>query len=69
VVRTPAGNVEVDPSAKAAGRGAYVCARPECWADAIKRDRLAHALRTTISPTDREALERHASQLTAGVPA
>ncbi len=63
VVRTPEGTVEVDPTGKRSGRGAYVCARAECWAEAIKKDRMAHALRTTISQSDRETLERHGAQL------
>jgi hypothetical protein len=63
VVRTPEGAVTVDTTGKAAGRGAYVCAQSDCWAEAIKKDRLAHALRTTISQADHEALERYAEQL------
>ena len=63
VVRTPEGTVEVDPSAKRAGRGAYVCARASCWQEALKRDKLARALRTTISAADRAALRRYAEQL------
>lgn len=55
--------VEVDGTGKRAGRGAYVCARPECWAEALKKDRLANALRTTVSASDREALERYADGL------
>ena len=63
VVRTPEGAVVVDATAKRPGRGAYICARLECWSQAIKKDRLAHALRTTISQADREALERYGEQL------
>jgi predicted RNA-binding protein YlxR (DUF448 family) len=63
VVRTPEGTVEVDPAAKRPGRGAYICARPECWKEALKKDRLAHALRATISQAGREALERYGEQL------
>ena len=63
VVRTPEGAVEVDPTAKRPGRGAYICARPDCWKEALKKDRLAHALRTTISQSDVEALERYGEQL------
>ena len=62
-VRTSEGRVEVDPSGRSAGRGAYVCADPACWAEALKHDRLARALRTTISNEDREALRRYAEQL------
>ena len=63
VVRTPEGAVEVDPSGKRAGRGAYVCARRSCWEEAIKKDRLARALRTTIAAQDRDTLRRYAEQL------
>ncbi len=65
IVRAPEGTVEVDPTAKRPGRGAYICARPECWKEALKKDRLAHALRTTISQADRQALERYGEQLNA----
>ncbi len=63
VVRTPEGAVVVDATAKSPGRGAYICVRHECWSEAIKKDRLARALRTTVSQADREALERYGEQL------
>ncbi len=63
VVRTPEGAVVVDATGKRNGRGAYVCARRPCWEAALTKDRLARALRTTISPADREALRRYAEQL------
>ncbi len=56
VVRTPQDGVLVDITGKAAGRGAYLCRRPECWEAALKRDRLGAALRTKITPADRERL-------------
>lgn len=56
VVRTPEGRVEADPTGKRPGRGAYLCASAACWQQALKRDRLARSLKTTISPQDREAL-------------
>ena len=62
VVRTREGAVEADPSGKRAGRGAYLCARHSCWQEALKKDRLARALRTTISASDRDALRRYAEQ-------
>jgi hypothetical protein len=67
VVRTPEGVVEVDPTGKRSGRGAYLCARSACWEEALKKDRLARALRTTISPREREELLRHAEQLQPAV--
>ncbi len=63
IVRTPEGRVEVDPTGKRPGRGAYVHRDYRCWQAALKRDRLAHALRTAISPQDREALVAYAESL------
>ena len=65
VVRTPEGTVEVDPAGKRNGRGAYLCASRSCWEDALKKDRLARALRTTVSPADAVALRAYAERLDA----
>jgi uncharacterized protein len=61
VVRSPQGSVSVDRTGKANGRGAYVHDSPECWHVAITKDKLGHALKVSIAPADREALERHAA--------
>ena len=50
VVRTPDGEVTLDPSGKISGRGAYLCSNSECWTRAIKSQRLAKALNCRISP-------------------
>jgi predicted RNA-binding protein YlxR (DUF448 family) len=63
IVRTPEATVQVDATGKLSGRGAYVCASRSCWEDALKKDRLAHALRTTISPDDRAELLSYAERL------
>jgi predicted RNA-binding protein YlxR (DUF448 family) len=63
VVRSPEGRVAVDPTGKANGRGAYVCASPACWEVALKRGRLAQSLRMTIPDEDRQALADFASTL------
>ncbi len=63
VVRTPEGRVEVDPTGKRNGRGAYVHAQPECWAEAL-RGKLEQALKATLSGDDRHALETFAGGLT-----
>ncbi len=63
VVRTPDGHVEVDITSKANGRGAYVCAQQACWEEALTKDRLARALRTTISPDARGKLRSFGKQL------
>jgi predicted RNA-binding protein YlxR (DUF448 family) len=65
VVRTPAGNVEVDATGKKSGRGAYLCPRPECWEEALRKDRLARALRTTLSQPDRVMLREYGGNLAA----
>lgn len=56
VVRTENG-VQVDPSGKMNGRGAYLCERAECWQRAISSDVLAKALRVTLTAEDRERLK------------
>ena len=63
IVRTPQGHVEVDPTGKAAGRGAYLCQRRQCWQEALKRDSLARALRVKLWETDKEKLTAFAEQL------
>jgi predicted RNA-binding protein YlxR (DUF448 family) len=53
----------VDPTGKAAGRGAYLCASPACWEVALKRGRLGQSLRVSISEEDRRTLVAHATTL------
>ena len=55
--------VAVDPTGKAAGRGAYLCASPSCWEVALKRGRLGQSLRVTISDDDRQKLVAYAAGL------
>jgi predicted RNA-binding protein YlxR (DUF448 family) len=54
IVRTPDG-VHIDPTGKAAGRGAYIHNVRSCWERAM-RGVLASALKTTINETDLAAL-------------
>jgi predicted RNA-binding protein YlxR (DUF448 family) len=62
VVRTPEGDVVVDPSGKSNGRGAYVCADLECFEAAVRKRRFSSALRVNMNEDDtdrlREAFER-----------
>jgi predicted RNA-binding protein YlxR (DUF448 family) len=55
-VRNAAGDVSIDPSGRAAGRGAYVCRTAECTDIAIKKGALTRALRTPLSEGLRAAL-------------
>ncbi|MBC7242187.1 MAG: YlxR family protein [Anaerolineae bacterium] len=59
VVRTPEGQIVVDPTGKRAGRGAYLCRRRSCWELALKRGSLEHALKTTLSEEERAQLRAH----------
>lgn len=43
VVRTPEGTVELDPTGKRNGRGAYVCPRIDCLRAAVKARRFNKA--------------------------
>ncbi len=58
VVRTPEGHVEIDRSGKANGRGAYLCADPDCFEIARKRRRLDSALRVGLKEDDYIRLRR-----------
>lgn len=61
VVRQPDGTVKIDPTGKANGRGAYVCARRTCWDKALKQGLLDRALKTRLSPEDQAHLAAHAA--------
>ncbi|AEF94350.1 protein of unknown function DUF448 [Desulfotomaculum nigrificans CO-1-SRB] len=58
VVRTPQETVEIDPSGKKSGRGAYICADIDCLQKAIKGKRLERALERSISPEIIETLRQ-----------
>jgi hypothetical protein len=55
-VRTPDAGVQVDPSGKQNGRGAYLCDQAACWDRALDSDTLEKALRTTLTEEDRARL-------------
>lgn len=59
LVRISNGTVEVDPSGKKAGRGAYLCQSPECWEDGLKRGRLEYNLRTALTQENHQQLIRY----------
>ena len=48
MVRTPEGSVEVDPTGKKAGRGAYLCRKSRCWELGLGKGHLEHALEVKI---------------------
>jgi predicted RNA-binding protein YlxR (DUF448 family) len=67
LVQVSGGGVEVDPSGKRVGRGAYLCSAPECWEIGLKKSRLEHALRITLTRDNREQLLRYGMGLGEGV--
>jgi len=48
IVRTPTGEVKIDPTGKLSGRGAYLCGAKECLALAFKTNKLGRALKCEI---------------------
>jgi hypothetical protein len=64
LVRSAAGQIEVDPTGKAAGRGAYLHERRACWTRALERRTLDQALRLTITDADRTRLRAIGDQYT-----
>jgi predicted RNA-binding protein YlxR (DUF448 family) len=63
IVHTPEGNVEIDPSGKQSGRGAYLCRQKSCWETALKRRSLERALKTTFDDATKAALIAYAETL------
>jgi len=61
VVRTAEG-VQLDPTGKLAGRGAYLHDRRECWERGLKGT-LAHALKTTLTMEERATFEEFMNTL------
>ena len=66
IVRLPDGKVELDPRGRLAGRGAYICAKPECWQACMSSNRLDYVLKTKIAPIERERLLAEGRSLIGG---
>ena len=56
IVRTPTGEVVVDPTGKAPGRGGYVCKNAECIQQARSGKGLERALKTSVPATVYDSL-------------
>jgi predicted RNA-binding protein YlxR (DUF448 family) len=65
VVRTPAGEVVVDPTGKKSGRGASICGTRACWEKALAGTLLDRALRVQVRDADRAALRAYLATLPA----
>lgn len=57
VVRTPEGQVILDPTGKRSGRGAYICPDLACLQEAHRRGRLGRSLEMEIDQSTWEQLE------------
>ena len=57
VVRTPGGEVLVDGTGRANGRGAYLCHSGECLKKAVKTRALERALETSVDSAAYEKLK------------
>ena len=51
IVRTPEGEILLDATGKANGRGAYICNNVECFRKAVKNKGLERSLKSSI-PAD-----------------
>ena len=60
IVQTEGGSVEIDSSGGTRGRGAYLCAVPDCWEKGLSKNRLEKALRTKIADENKEDLNKAA---------
>lgn len=56
IIRTPGGALMLDAGGKAGGRGVYLCKKSACWDLALKKDRLARAVKAELDPTQRDTL-------------
>ena len=63
IVRTADG-VQIDPTGKVAGRGAYLHDQRECWERGLK-GALGHALKVPLTHSDRARLEEFMNNLPA----
>ena len=67
IVRNPQG-VQIDPTGKMAGRGAYLHSLRSCWNKALK-GALAAALKTELTDEERERLIAFSASLPDEDPA
>ena len=63
IIRSPEGEIRIDASGRASGRGAYLCNDVSCLEKAIKRHALSRSLKTDIPP---QILEKLKAQLAEG---
>lgn len=65
IVRTPEGEVKIDPTGKLNGRGAYLCDKSSCWERASSSPILSRALNVQLTQETREYIKECAAGLTS----
>lgn len=63
IVRSPEGEITLDPGGKKSGRGAYICQQEACLARAIKQKQLDRALEAPIGPEVTQQLRQTLASL------
>ena len=63
VIRTPAGEFELDATGKKNGRGAYLCPSRECLEKAVKSKGLERSFKQAIPPEVYSRLEKEMDDL------
>src|SRR5262245_60821633 len=64
IVRTADAGVQIDPTGKRNGRGAYLCNQVSCWQRAVGSDVMDKALRTTLTAEDKQRLNEAMHMMT-----
>lgn len=65
IVRTPEGEVKIDPTGKLNGRGAYLCDKSGCWERAIFTPLLSRSLNVQLTQETRDYIKECAAGLTS----
>ena len=68
IIKTPEGNIEIDPTGKKSGRGAYLCYNKECLEEALREKRLCRELKQDIPPQTINELRRFLEDYTSKSP-
>jgi hypothetical protein len=66
VIKTPEDEVSLDATGKKNGRGAYLCADPQCLGKARKSKGLERSLKMAIPEAVYESLEKEMNALAKG---
>ncbi|WP_024864372.1 RNase P modulator RnpM [Butyrivibrio sp. FCS014] len=58
IIKTPEGEILVDTTGKANGRGAYICSNAECFRKAVRNKGLERSLKSSIPADVLERIEK-----------